>query len=58
VSSAEIGELVLEELKQMSEVAFIRFASVYRQFQGIDDFVSTLDKMNRKPGQGHLAAVG
>ena len=58
VSSAEIGELVLEELKQMSEVAFIRFASVYRQFQGIDDFVSTLDKMNRKPGQGHLATVG
>ena len=58
VSSAEIGELVLVELKQMSEVAYIRFASVYRQFQGIDDFVSTLDKMNRKPGQGHLAAVG
>ena len=58
VSSGEIGELVLEELKQMSEVAYIRFASVYRQFQGIDDFVSTLNKMNRKPGQGHLAAVG
>ena len=58
VSSAEIGELVLVELKQISEVAYIRFASVYRQFQGIDDFVSTLDKMNRKPGQGHLAAVG
>ena len=37
-------KLVLEELKQMSEVAFIRFASVYRQFQGIDDFVSTLER--------------
>ena len=58
VSSAEIGELVLEELKQTSEVAYIRFASVYRQFQGIDDFVSTLNKMNRQPGQGHLTAVG
>jgi transcriptional repressor NrdR len=58
VSSAEIGELVLVELKQMSEVAYIRFASVYRQFQGIDDFVSTLETMNRKPGPGHLAAVG
>ncbi|HBF92945.1 MAG TPA: transcriptional regulator NrdR, partial [Marinobacter adhaerens] len=32
--------------------------SVYRQFQGIDDFVSTLETMNRKPGPGHLAAVG
>ena len=58
VSSAEIGELVLVELKQMSEVAYIRFASVYRQFQGIDDSVSTLETMNRKPGPGHLAAVG
>ena len=58
VSSAEIGELVLVELKQMSEVAFIRFASVYRQFRGIDDFVSTLETMNRDQGQGHLAAVG
>ena len=58
VSSAEIGELVLVELKQMSEVAYIRFASVYRQFRGIDDFVSTLETMNRDQGQGHLAAVG
>ena len=56
VSSAEIGELVLKELKQISEVAYIRFASVYRQFRGIDDFVSTLETMNAE--QNHLAAVG
>ena len=56
VSSAEIGELVLKELKQISEVAYIRFASVYRQFRGIDDFVSTLATMNAE--QNHLAAVG
>ena len=49
---------MLVELKQMSEVAYIRFASVYRQFRGIDDFVSTLETMNRDQGQGHLAAVG
>ena len=55
VSSAEIGELVLKELKQISEVAYIRFASVYRQFRGIDDFVSTLETMNAE--QNHLAAV-
>lgn len=42
VSSQEIGELALERLKQISEVAYIRFASVYRQFQGIRDFVDTL----------------
>jgi len=56
VNSAEIGELVLKELKQISEVAYIRFASVYRQFRGIDDFVSTLETMNAE--QNHLAAVG
>ena len=55
VSSAEIGELVLKELKQISEVAYVRFASVYRQFRGIDDFVSTLETMNAE--QNHLAAV-
>ena len=55
VSSSEIGELVLKELKQISEVAYIRFASVYRQFRGIDDFISTLETMNAE--QNHLAAV-
>jgi transcriptional repressor NrdR len=42
VSSQQIGEFALERLKQISEVAYIRFASVYRQFQGIRDFVDTL----------------
>ncbi|BEV36107.1 transcriptional regulator NrdR [Synechococcus sp. M16CYN] len=55
IASAEIGELILEGLKQINEVAYIRFASVYRQFRGIDDFVSTLETMNTE--QGHLAAV-
>ena len=43
VASSEIGELVLKELKQISEVAYIRFASVYRQFSGVSDFVATLE---------------
>ncbi|MEW6494479.1 MAG: transcriptional regulator NrdR [Cyanobacteriota bacterium] len=43
VSSNEIGELVLQYLRDESEVAYIRFASVYRQFQGIRDFVETLN---------------
>ncbi|WP_052128946.1 transcriptional regulator NrdR [Neosynechococcus sphagnicola] len=45
VSSHEIGELVLENLRNLSEVAYIRFASVYRQFQGIRDFVDTLNHL-------------
>ena len=50
--------MVLTELKQMNEVAYVRFASVYRQFRGIDDFVTTLETMNRDQGKEHLAAVG
>lgn len=45
VSSAEIGEAVLESLKRLSEVAYVRFASVYRQFQGIRDFVDELNRL-------------
>lgn len=45
VTSHEIGELVLKYLKSESEVAYVRFASVYRKFQGIRDFVETLDDL-------------
>jgi len=48
VSSLEIGELVLQHLKSLSEVAYVRFASVYRQFQKIRDFVETLDDLCRE----------
>ena len=58
VSSNDIGELVLQELSQMSEVAYVRFASVYRQFQSVSDFVATLDGLSRLPPTKRLAAVG
>ncbi|MCU0568820.1 MAG: transcriptional regulator NrdR [Oculatellaceae cyanobacterium Prado106] len=45
VPSSEIGELVLKHLKTLSEVAYIRFASVYKQFTGIRDFVDTLNHL-------------
>lgn len=45
VTSNEIGELVLRYLRDENEVAYVRFASVYRQFQGIRDFVDTLDHL-------------
>mgnify|MGYP003348202075 CR=1 FL=1 len=47
VSSNEIGELVLLQLREMSEVAYVRFASVYRQFQGVSDFVATLEGLSK-----------
>lgn len=45
VASNAIGELVLLYLRDESEVAYVRFASVYRQFKGIRDFVETLDRL-------------
>lgn len=51
VSSAEIGELVLKHLQKLSEVAYVRFASVYRQFQSILDFVETLERLQTAPRQ-------
>ncbi len=48
VTSAEIGDLVLAHLQPLSEVAYIRFASVYRQFQGIRDFIDTLDRLRQQ----------
>lgn len=47
VSSNEIGELVLKHLQTLNEVAYIRFASVHRQFQGIRDFVETLNHLQQ-----------
>ena len=45
VTSSELGEAVLKRLKVLSEVAYVRFASVYRQFQGIRDFVDELGRL-------------
>ena len=46
VRSSEIGEMVLEQLKSINEVAYIRFASVYSQFRNINDFVQALESIN------------
>jgi transcriptional repressor NrdR len=51
VTSHELGELVLRQLRPLSEVAYIRFASVYRNFQGIRDFVDTLDRLREESTQ-------
>lgn len=45
VSSEKIGELVMEKLKTIDEVAYVRFASVYRQFKDINTFMSELNKL-------------
>ena len=45
ISSADIGELVMERLKKVDEVSYVRFASVYRQFKDINTFMSELSKL-------------
>ena len=45
ISSSEIGELVMERLNPLDEVAYVRFASVYRQFKDINSFMQELNKI-------------
>ena len=45
VSTEQIGELVMERLKPLDEVAYVRFASVYRQFKDINSFMRELNKI-------------
>jgi transcriptional repressor NrdR len=47
VPSTRIGELVMRELKKLDKVAYIRFASVYRSFEDIDDFKSLVDEVRK-----------
>ena len=47
-SSRRIGELALEQLRQVDQVAYVRFASVYREFQDIDSFLQELKKMQQE----------
>ena len=50
ISSKQIGEMVMDGLKNLDEVAYVRYASVYRSFTDIDSFMAELQKMidNRK----------
>ena len=63
VTSYRIGELAMEKLKQIDEVAYVRFASVYRQFADINTFMNELEKpfkgkMSEVFALGRLAVAG
>ena len=45
VTSVHIGEMVMEKLKDIDEIAYVRFASVYRQFKDINTFMNELSKL-------------
>ena len=45
ITSAEIGEMVMEGLKELDKVSYVRFASVYRQFTDLENFIEELNKL-------------
>ncbi len=48
VSSMIIGEMVMDKLRSLDEVAYVRFASVYRQFTDVNSFINTIDQLKSK----------
>jgi len=51
ITSTEIGQMVMEELKKLDPVAYVRFASVYRQFKDITEFLEELKDLLLKKGE-------
>ena len=47
LASRRLGEMVMRELRRLDQVAYIRFASVYRSFQGVDDFQDAIKEVQR-----------
>lgn len=48
ISTRQIGEMVLEQLRELDEVAYIRFASVYRDFLDMDSFIREIESLQSK----------
>lgn len=48
ISTTEIGELLMERLQALDKVAYVRFASVYRDFQDVEAFLAELDRLMRQ----------
>lgn len=49
LNSIVVGELVMEQLRQLDQVAYVRFASVYRSFQDLDEFRKEIDRLEKSP---------
>ena len=56
IKSSQIGELILKSLRKENEVAYIRYASVYRKFNGVKDFISTLESL-KGSSKDQLASI-
>jgi len=52
VASSQVGEMVINKLKEWDEVAYVRFASVYRQFRDINEFMLELEEILKSKKEG------
>ena len=46
-----VGELVMEQLRELDQVAYVRFASVYRRFEDVSEFSEEIERLSRKPSE-------
>ena len=51
IASEQLGQWVMEELHKIDQVAYVRFASVYRDFQDVDEFRKEIDRLLKKDGK-------
>ena len=51
VKALMVGELVMDELRKLDEIAYIRFASVYRRFQDLNEFREEIERLSREPSR-------
>jgi len=54
IRSENVGELVMKELRTLDKVAYIRFASVYRNFEDVDEFSRVIREVNRPPPKARV----
>ncbi len=58
VPSEKLGELVMKELKKLDKVAYIRFASVYRNFADVDEFSEVIREVQTRPRRARKGGAG
>ena len=57
VKTLVVGEIVMDEIRKMDDVAYVRFASVYRSFQDVDEFREEIDRLRANPSKD-IEALG
>ena len=55
IASRSVGEMVMEELRHLDEVGYVRFASVYRSFQDLEAFRDEIDRLRHRRGRREVA---